>query len=147
MNTEDGYRFSPDERHVPPGAPFKLSHPLNRSAAYAAIGIAAGIASSFGNSLVNVNLVNLSGSLGFYLTEANWLPAIYVAMIATANLTLVKARMQFGIPNVTFGLLLGYALVGIVANSISGLCDCGNDTRHQRPFFGNVNCALFFLPG
>jgi hypothetical protein len=114
MSTEEGYWFSPEERHVLPGAPFKLSHPLRRSVAYAGVGIATGIASTFGNSLISVNVVNLSGSLGLDLTEANWLLAIYYAMIATANLTLVKARVQFGIPNATFGLLAAYAVIGLL---------------------------------
>ncbi|MGC1304318.1 MAG: hypothetical protein WA840_18285 [Caulobacteraceae bacterium] len=43
----------------------------------------------------------------------SWLPALYVAMNASANLTLVKARIQFGIPAVTLTLLTLYAVADL----------------------------------
>src|SRR5271156_2539356 len=101
MSEEEEYRFSPEERKVLPGAPFMPPHPLMRRLGYAAIGVSIGIASTFGNSLVNINLVSLAGPLGFDQVEASWLPAIYIAMVATVNLALIKARMQFGIPTAT----------------------------------------------
>ena len=106
------YHFAPEEHPAFPGAPYTPHHPPARRAAYAAIGIILGISTTFGNALVNVNVPYLSGPLGLYVNEASWLPAIYVAMNATANLTLVKARSQFGIPAVTNGLLAAYVLIG-----------------------------------
>jgi thiamine pyrophosphate-dependent acetolactate synthase large subunit-like protein len=44
------------------------------------------------------------------VAQVSWLPAIYYAMNASANLTLVKARVQFGIPAMTHGLLIAYAM-------------------------------------
>jgi hypothetical protein len=123
---ESGYEFAPSERPLFPGSPFSPAHPMGRRLAYGAVGICIGIASTFGNALVNVNVSNLSGSLGLYVAEASWLPAIYVAMNATANLTLIKARIQFGIFPITNGLLMLYALVGLL----------------QIPFPGFASAAL-----
>jgi hypothetical protein len=107
------YHFAPDERPLFPGSPFTPSHPPARRVAYAMVGIIVGVSTTFGNALVNVNVPYLSGPLGLYVNEASWLPAIYVAMNATGNLTLVKARAQFGIPTITHGLLIAYALIGL----------------------------------
>ncbi|HUN98155.1 MAG TPA: MFS transporter [Bradyrhizobium sp.] len=106
------YQFAPSERPAFPGSPFSPSHTRERRIAYCIVGIVVGISSTFGNALVNVNIPYLSGPLGLYVSEASWLPAIYVAMNATANLTMVKARAQFGIPTIIHGLLIAYALVG-----------------------------------
>jgi hypothetical protein len=120
------YEFAPEERPTFPGSPFNPTHPLKLRLAYGAVGACTGIASTFGNALVNVNVANLSGSLGFYLALASWLPAIYVAMNATANLTLVKARIQFGVPRITHGLLIAYVLIALL----------------QLPFPGFVTAAM-----
>ncbi|HEX4176843.1 MAG TPA: hypothetical protein VHY57_00325, partial [Rhizomicrobium sp.] len=106
--------FAPEERPTFPGSPFNPIHPLKLRLAFGAVGACAGMASTFGNALVNVNVANLSGPMGFYLALASWLPAIYVAMNATANLTLVKARIQFGVPRVTHGLLIAYAVIALL---------------------------------
>jgi hypothetical protein len=108
------YEFALDERPTMPGSPFNPTHPLKLRLAFGAVGACTGIASTFGNALTNVNVANLSGPLGLYLALASWLPAIYVAMNATANLTLVKARIQFGVPKVTHGLLIAYALIALL---------------------------------
>ena len=110
--TVGGFEFAPEERPTLPGGPFNPVHPLKLRLAFGAVGACTGMASTFGNALVNVNVPYLSGPLGLYVNEASWLPAIYVAMNATANLTLVKARAQFGIPRITHGLLIAYALIG-----------------------------------
>jgi len=120
------YHFLPEERPLLPGAPFAPAHPWGRKLAYGAVGICVGIASTFGNALVNVNVANLSGPLGLYVAEASWLPAIYVAMNATANLSLIKARIQFGVFPVTNALLVIYAIVGLL----------------QIPFPGFASAAL-----
>jgi hypothetical protein len=120
------YHFLPEERPLLPGAPFVPAHPWGRRLAYGAVGICVGIASTFGNALVNVNVANLSGPLGLYVAEASWLPAIYVAMNATANLSLIKARIQYGVFPVTNALLVIYAIVGLL----------------QIPFPGFASAAL-----
>jgi hypothetical protein len=87
---------------------------MPRRLAYAAVGLVIGVSATFTNALINVNVPNLSGPLGVYVAQASWLPAIYVAMNATGNLSLVKARIQFGIPAVTNILLLIYAGLGLL---------------------------------
>src|SRR6202166_3719612 len=106
--------FAPAERPTFPGSPFTPWLPVGHRIAYAGVGALAGICSTFGNALVNVNVANISGSLGLYVAQASLLPAIYVAMNATANLTLVKARAQFGIPPVMYILLLAYVLTDVL---------------------------------
>jgi hypothetical protein len=114
VTTVGEFAFAPEERPTFPGSPFNPVHPLKLRLAFGAVGACTGIASTFGNALTNVNVANLAGPLGLYLALASWLPAIYVAMNATANLTLVKARIQFGVPRVTHGLLAIYALIALL---------------------------------
>lgn len=110
---ESGYQFLPEERPLLPGGPFTPAHPLGRRLAYFAVGICVGISATFGNALVNANVANLAGPMGLYVAEASWLPAIFVAMNAAANLALIKARIQFGIFPVTNILLVLYAIIGL----------------------------------
>jgi len=108
------HAFTPEERPLFAGSPFSPSHPASRRLGYFAIGAFLAATSTFGNALTTVNTASVAGPLGLYVAEAAALPAIYVAMNAAANLSLVKARAQFGIPQVT-GILLGlYALAGLV---------------------------------
>ncbi|MGR4893584.1 MFS transporter [Sphingopyxis sp. LARHCG72] len=101
-----------EERPLFVGSPFSPAHTGRRRIAYFAIGTFLGITSTFGNALTTVNTGPIAGELGIYAAQAAALPAIYVAMNASANLTLVKARTQFGIPQVTIFLLALYALAG-----------------------------------
>ncbi|HWU55305.1 MAG TPA: hypothetical protein VN175_07375 [Rhizomicrobium sp.] len=121
MGAAGQYQFAPEERPLIPGGPFTPSHPLPRRLGYGAIGIVIGIATTFPNALINVNVPNLSGPLGVYVAQAAWLPAIYVAMNATANLALVKSRIQFGIFPVTNCVLMIYAALGLLQIPFPGL--------------------------
>jgi MFS family permease len=114
MGAAGEYQFAPEERPIIPGGPFSPAHPLTRRLGYGVVGIATGIAATFPNGLIQTNVPNLSGPLGVYVAQAALLPAIYVAMNATANLSLVKARIQFGIFPVTNSLLSFYAIVGLL---------------------------------
>ena len=68
-----------------------------------------------------MNIPNLAGALGVYQAQAKrLLPAAYVAMNASANLLLIKARQQFGIPAVTFSLLIAYAAAGLLQFAVPG---------------------------
>ncbi len=108
------YHFAPHERPMFPGSPFAPNHSLRTRIQFGAVGLLIGASSTFTNALVNVNVANLAGSLGLTLAQASVLPAIYVAMNATANLTLIRARAQFGIPQVTLVLLGAYALMALL---------------------------------
>lgn len=117
----EGYQFAPHERPTFAGSPYVPSHPPLRRLGYAAIGTLAAVGSSLGNSLINVNVANLAGSLGLYAFEASLLPAIYVAFNASANLMLVKGRAQLGIPAITHGLLIVYAAVAALQLVLPGM--------------------------
>lgn len=116
----EGYVYASHERPAFPGSPYAPRHDASRRVAYTVIALLAGAGATFGNGLVNVNAGNLAGGLGLYAAEASWLPAIYVAFNACANLMLVKARTQFGIPAVTKGLLACYALAAVLQLVLPG---------------------------
>jgi MFS family permease len=108
-----GYDFALSERPVFPGSPFNPSHPFARRLGYAMIALLLPLTASFGNALVSVNYTNISGELGVYVVDGAWLPAIYAAMNACANLMMVKSRIRFGIPALTQVLLVAYALAAL----------------------------------
>lgn len=108
------YVFGPGEQPLFPGSPFAPAHSTGRRLAYAIVGTLIGVSATFTNALVNVNAGNLGGSLGLTIAQVSVLPAIYVAMNATANLTLIRARAQFGIPEVTIALLSIYAFASFI---------------------------------
>lgn len=108
------YEFAPEERPLFPGSPYSPAHATRRRIAYAAVAVLMALTATLGNALVTVNLPNLAGALGVYTVEASLLPAAYVAMNACANLLLIKARQQFGIPGVTHALLIAYAGAGLL---------------------------------
>lgn len=117
------YAFAPQDRPAFPGSPYSPPLATRTRLAYGALAVLAGVAASFPNALTTVNTAPLAGSFGVYVAQAALLPAFYVAMNATANLTLVRARMQFGIPQVILPLLGLYALAAlfeIVAPSFAG---------------------------
>jgi len=117
---EPTYQFKPEDRPLLPGGPFAPPHPPLRRLGYAVIGLLSGVAATFSNALVNVDVANLAGSLGLYVAEASLLPAIFVAMSASTNLLLVKARIQFGIPNTTGALLFLYIVLGLAQFAFPG---------------------------
>lgn len=92
-----------------PGSPYVPRHRVRRRVAYALVGLLLGICANLGNGLVSTNLTAVGGALGLTGSEAAWLSAVFVAFNMTANLTLIKARTQFGIPQVTCAVLLLYA--------------------------------------
>jgi len=113
-DAEEAYPFAAHERPLFPGSPYSPAHPTRRRLAYAGLALLTGLGSTFANALVTVNLPNLAGGLGVYAVQLSWLPAVYVAFNATSNLSLVKARAQFGIPQVTNALLISYVLAGLL---------------------------------
>jgi hypothetical protein len=123
MNTvaEPVYQFRPEDRPTLAGGPFAPPHPPLRRLGYGAVGLLAGIAATFGNALVNVDVASLAGSLGVFVAEASLLPAIYIAMNASTNLLLIKARIQLGIPRTTQALLILYIAAGLAQFVFTGL--------------------------
>jgi len=114
MGDTQGYPFLAEEHPLFPGSPYSPPHPLPRRLIYVGVGVLCGLASTFPNALVNTNVPSLAGELGVYAAQLSWLPAVYVAFNATANLSLVKARAQFCIPQVTHAVLFSYLLAGLL---------------------------------
>jgi len=110
----EAYRFEPQDRPVFPGSPYSPPLALGMRLTYAAMAVLMGVAASFPNALTNANTSSLAGEFGVYAAQAALLPAFYVALNATGNLTLVRARIQFGIPQVMLPLLTVYALAALV---------------------------------
>jgi hypothetical protein len=107
------YEFAPDERPMMPGGPFLPALSPGRRLEYGITGAIIGTLALLPNSLITVNVPNLPGPLGMDLPEVSWLPAIFVAIMATANLTLAKARIQFGFPAVTALVLMANCAAGM----------------------------------
>lgn len=134
------YRFSPEERPVFPGAPYSPRHPASHRIVYAASALVMTMAGGLSNSLITVNLLTIGGNIGLYAGGASLLLAVYVAFNATANLLLVKARIQFGIPlsmhvlvgalvllNL-FAILVPSSATSLVARALSGIVAGGLTT-------------------
>jgi hypothetical protein len=117
------YRFEPQDRPAFPGSPYSPPLTLRMRIAYGSVSVLSGVAATFPNALTNVNQTPIAGSFGVFVAQVALLPAVFVAFNATANLTLVRARIQFGIPRVILPLLGLYALaalVELVAPSFAG---------------------------
>jgi hypothetical protein len=112
--SEPEYVFTSTERPLLPGSPYAPAHPLWRRGAYAGVAFVTAIAATLGNALISTNVQSIAGSLGEYVAAVTLLPAIYVAMNASGNLSIVKARIQWGIPAVTQGVLAVYALAALL---------------------------------
>ena len=93
---------------------------MRRRVGYAAVAVLIAVVATLGNAVVTVNIPSLSGALGVTLAEASVLPAAYVAMNVCANLLLIKARQQFGIPLITHALLALYAGAALLQLVIPG---------------------------
>jgi hypothetical protein len=112
--SEPEYTFTSTERPLLPGSPYTPAHPTWRRGIYVGVAFQTAITATLGNALISTNTASLAGSLGEYVVAVTLLPAIYVAMNASGNLSIVKARIQWGIPAVTQGLLGVYALAALL---------------------------------
>jgi hypothetical protein len=99
--SEAEYQFAATERPMLPGGPYLPAHAPWRRAVYAAVAFVTGSTATFSNALISTNSASIAGSLGEYTAAVALLPAIYVAMNASGNLSLIKARTRWGIPTVT----------------------------------------------
>jgi hypothetical protein len=118
---DTGYVFAPDAQPMVPGSPYAPPHPWGRRIAYGSVAVLLGVCATLGNALVTANVVTLAGSLGGDVAQVTWLPAIYVAFNAVANLLLIRARMQFGIPAISYVLLGSYAAAALLQCAVPGL--------------------------
>jgi hypothetical protein len=112
--SEAEYNYAPAEYPLLPGSPYTPAHPAWRRGVYAVIAIQAAVTSTLGNALISTNVASIAGSLGEYVAAISLLPAAFVAMNATGNLSIVKARIQWGIPAVTRSALGLYAFAALL---------------------------------
>jgi MFS family permease len=111
---EPAYQFTATEHPALPGGPYTPAHPPWRRGAYLGVALMTATTATLGNGLVSTNLPNIAGSAGEYVAAVSILPAIYVAMNATGNLSIVKTRIQWGIPAATQGALAVYAFAAML---------------------------------
>lgn len=107
------YQFRAHEQPFAPGSPFTPDHPVSRRAAYALVGVLAGLTGGLGNSLVTANLPYFQGTLALSAEEAAWIPVAYVVTNVSANLLLVKFRQQFGLELFIKLVLAVYVLTAV----------------------------------
>lgn len=108
------YQFGPSEQPIFDGGPYSPAHHPLRRAAYMLVALIVGICAQLGHALVMVNLPSIAGTIGVTQSDASWLLAVYVATNASGNLLLVRARIRFGVPKVTIGLLSAYVIATLV---------------------------------
>lgn len=89
--------LKPHERPMLPGSPATPDHTIWWRFAYGFVGVLVTLTGSLGNASVTANLPQLAGALGVTITEAAWLPVVFVMTNACMNLLLVKFRMQYGL--------------------------------------------------
>lgn len=106
--------FRPEERPLFPGSPYSPAHAPARRVAFAIAGVSVGVMVNLGNGIVIANVPILAGAANEYVSAAAFLTGVYIAFNASANLVLVKARTQFGIPRVTLLLLASYVLAALL---------------------------------
>lgn len=132
--------FGPDEQPLFLGSPYSPAHPPARRRLFLLVGLLLGTIVNLGNGLVIANMSFLAGAAMDYQQSTALLTGVYIAFNASANLVLVKARAQFGIPAVTLTLLASYALAAlllllapalgtaIVLSAVSGMTAAGLTT-------------------
>lgn len=103
--------LKPHERPMMPGSPATPDHSWPTRIMYAVTGLMVATVGSLGNGAITANVQNLQGSLGITLTEAAWLPVVFVMTNACMNLILVKFRMQYGLRLFTQIFLGAFVLV------------------------------------
>jgi MFS family permease len=107
----ESYRFSASEQPSFDGGPYSPAHHPLRRFAYLIVGLIVALCAQLGHALTLVNLPYIAGGLGIDQAQSGWLLAAYVAANISGNLLLVRARIRYGIPGITIGVLTIYALL------------------------------------
>ncbi|MDQ8029225.1 MAG: MFS transporter, partial [Brevundimonas sp.] len=77
--------LKPHERPMFPGSPATPDHTLPYRLAYFAVGMLVTATGGIGAAMVTANTQQLAGALGVSLTEAAWLPVVFVMTNACMN--------------------------------------------------------------
>ena len=124
-----------------PGSPATPDHTLPYRLAYFAVGMLVTATGSIGSAMVTANTQQLAGALGITLTEAAWLPVVFVMTNACINLLLVKFRMQYGLRLFAEIFLIAYAVISVGALFFEDY----QSTLIVRGFAGMASAALTTL--
>lgn len=133
--------LKPHERPMLPGSPATPDHALHYRLAYAAIGLLVTATGSIGNAMITANTPQLAGALGISVTEAAWLPTVFVMTNACMNLLLIKFRQQYGLRLFAQIFLIAYAVIGLGALFFEDF----QSTLMVRAFAGMASAAMSSL--
>jgi len=107
--------LQPHERPMMPGSPATPDHTTPYRLAYAGVGLLVTATGSLGNAMITANTPQLAGALGVSITEAAWIPVVFVMTNACMNLLLIKFRQQYGLRLFAQIFLIAYAVIGAAA--------------------------------
>ena len=133
--------LQPHERPMLPGSPATPDHALRYRLAYAGIGLLVTATGGIGAAMVTANTQQLGGALGVSITEAAWLPVVFVMTNACMNLLLIKFRQQYGLRLFAKIFLIAYVLIGVGAFFF----ETYGSTLIVRAFAGMASAALSSL--
>lgn len=89
--------WTADERPSLPGSPAIIQHAQHKRVLYFVIGLLIAVAGSLSNGFITANLPLIQSEYSLTLSEAAWVPAVYVMANVSSNLILFKARQQYGL--------------------------------------------------
>ena len=133
--------LQPHERPMLPGSPATPDHTLRYRLAYAGIGLLVTATGGIGAAMITANTQQLGGALGASITEAAWLPVVFVMTNACMNLLLIKFRQQYGLRLFAKIFLIAYVLIGLGAFFFETYAS----TLVVRAFAGMASAALSSL--
>lgn len=133
--------LQPHERPMMPGSPATPEHTWPYRLAYAGVGLLVTATGSIGSAMITANTQQLAGALGVTMTEAAWLPTVFVMTNACMNLLLIKFRMQYGLRLFAEIFLIAYLLIGLAGLFGEGF----TATFVVRAFAGMASAALSSL--
>lgn len=133
--------LKPHERPMLPGSPATPDHSVPYRLAYASVGLLVTATGSIGSAMITANTQQLAGALGVSVTEAAWLPVVFVMTNACMNLLLIKFRMQYGLRLFAQIFLTAYVLIGLG----NLFFDDYQSTLAVRAFAGMASAALSSL--
>lgn len=133
--------LQPHERPMLPGSPATPDHSLPYRLAYGAVGLLVTATGGIGVAMITANTQQLGGALGVSVTEAAWLPVVFVMTNACMNLLLIKFRQQYGLRLFAQIFLTAYVLVALGSLFFEGYAS----SLILRAFAGMASAALTSL--
>lgn len=130
--------LAPHERPMLPGSPATPDHAMRYRLAYVGVGLVVTATGGIGSAMVTANTQQLAGALGASVTEAAWLPVVFVMTNVCMNLLLIKFRQQYGLRLFIKIFVSAYVLIALGAYLFEGY----TSTLVVRAFAGVASAAL-----